>query len=97
MSGLWMFLCHIPFNYLNEKDGYRLLTFWKRLTLELPIKSDKDNIVADWSRKENEQFWSKVDHINSVWYKTVSIYSVLLSAVFSSQLFFVRLSIELTV
>ena len=50
MAGLWALCFHFVFNYLNAKNDYRLMRFWMKLTLELPIRSDKDYKVMGLSR-----------------------------------------------
>lgn len=92
MSGLWTLLYHFVFNFLNAKNDYRLFKIWMKLTLELPAKSKKDYKVAGLSQEENQSFWLKESNGNQLFFRAVTFYSFSLSLIFSSQLFFVRLS-----
>ena len=90
MSGIWTLSYHIVFNYLNSRNDYRLFKVWMKLTLEVPVKNDEDYRVAGMSKEKNKKFWSTEDRVNYVWFRVANWYIVILSLVFSSQLFFVR-------
>lgn len=90
MSGIWTLSYHIVFNYLNSRNDYRLFKVWMKLTLEVPVKNDEDYRVAGIPKEKNKKFWSTEDRVNYVWFRVANWYIVILSLVFSSQLFFVR-------
>lgn len=81
---------HLVFNHINARNDFRLLRFWMQLTLELPVKSDKDYQVAGLTQEENKKFWLTESRINHVWYRAMNWYVAIISVVYSSQLFFVR-------
>ena len=95
MAGLWALFFHFVFNYLNAKNDYRLMRFWMKLTLELPVKSDQDYKVMGLSRKENKAFWTKENYFNRLWNRTLNCYIVCIGFTFSSLLFLVKLSMSL--
>lgn len=92
ISGLWSLSFHFVFNGLNAKNDYRLLKFWMKLTMELPVKSDEDYRVAGLSQDENKSFWLKEKHVNQVWNVFMNIYIACIGLTLSSQLFLVKLS-----
>ena len=76
---------HLVFNHLNGRQGYRLFKFWMKLTMELPVKSDSDYRVAGFS-----QFWLNENSFNHLWCQAINWYTLFLSIIFASQLFFVK-------
>ena len=92
IAGLWGIHFHFifPFNYLNGKRNYRLLRFWMKLTLELPVKSDSDYRVAGLSSMENKKFWVLENYVNRVWFLAMNWYMAIISLPFCSQLFFIK-------
>lgn len=61
-----------------------------QLTLELPVKSDKDYQVAGLKQEKNKRFWLSENRFNDVWYRALNWYIAIISVVYSCQLFFVR-------
>lgn len=90
IAGAWSLSFHYVFNYLNARGDYRLFKFWMKLTQELPAKSDQDYRVAGLSKRENQTFWAKENHVNYVWYRVVNWYTFFMSSTFCIQLFFVK-------
>lgn len=96
VSALWALYFHFVFRHLNAKEDYRLFKFWMKLTLELPVKSERDYRVAGMSKEENKQFWLRENHINTICYRVVNWYTFILCLMFSFQLFLVKLSAALS-
>ena len=91
-AGIWALFFHFAFNYLNARDDYRLMRFWMKQTLELPVKNDRDYKVAGLSIEENKKFWLTENHINHIYFRVINGYICFVAFIFSSQLFFVKLS-----
>ena len=92
IAGLWSLSFHFVFNHLNSKNDYRLYKVWMKLTLELPVSSDRDYRVAGLSVEENKKFWLMENRVNHIWSQVINYYTAFVSLIFSSQLFFVKFS-----
>lgn len=90
LTGLLTCSYHLVFNSFNSRNDYRLFKFWMKLTLELPVKSDRDYRVAGLSQKENKKFWLSENHVNYVWYRVMNWYILFIGFIYSSMLFYVR-------
>ena len=92
IAAIWSLFFHFVFNHLNSKNDYRLYKVWMKLTLELPVSSDRDYRVAGLSVEENKKFWLMENRVNHIWSQVINYYTAFVSLIFSSQLFFVKFS-----
>ena len=90
IAAIWSLFFHFVFNHLNSKNDYRLYKVWMKLTLELPVKSDRDYRIAGLSMEENKKFWLMENRFNYIWSKIFPWYVGGIATVWSSQFFFVR-------
>ena len=90
VAALWGLSFNYVFSWLNTRNDYKLFRIWMRMTLEIPVKNNRDYRVPGLSGKKNKRFWQTEDYVNRIWYRVFNGYIIFISLFFGLQLFFVR-------
>ena len=86
VMAFWLTSLFLIYNYLNNYKP-NLILFWMKMTYEIPAKNEDDYKVIGLSQNMNKDFWSKEDAFNHRFNRVLSIFSIVVSLVFSVQLF----------